>query len=71
MSDRILFIGVMVGLALWVLVLLVEFGVFVYKATHPDVLPRGEETIHLPTKCRPYLGDGTDRWINCMGVGKK
>jgi len=23
----------------------------------------------LPEKCRPYYGDGTDAWINCMGVG--
>jgi hypothetical protein len=23
----------------------------------------------LPVKCRPYYNDGTERWINCMGVG--
>ena len=28
-------------------------------------------SVHLPTKCRPYYNDGTDNWINCMGVGKK
>lgn len=27
--------------------------------------------VHLPTKCRPYYNDGTDRWIDCMGVGYK
>ena len=23
----------------------------------------------LPEKCAPYYQDGTDAWINCMGVG--
>jgi len=27
------------------------------------------ERVHLPTTCRPYYNDGTERWINCMGVG--
>lgn len=32
--------------------------------------PRIEEP-SLPEKCRPYYNDGTDRWIECMGVGRK
>ena len=27
------------------------------------------ERVHLPTKCRPFYNDGTEAWINCMGVG--
>lgn len=23
----------------------------------------------LPQKCRQYYNDGTERWVNCMGVG--
>lgn len=69
MSDKWLFIGVGVGLVLWVLVSLVEFGLFVYKATHPDVLPEGEVTVQLPQKCRTFYGDGTEAWKDCMGVG--
>lgn len=30
-----------------------------------------EERIHLPTKCKEFYNDGTDRWIECMGVGYK
>lgn len=26
---------------------------------------------HLPTVCAPFYNDGTDRWRECMGVGKK
>lgn len=26
---------------------------------------------HLPTRCRAYYADGTDRWIECMGVRRK
>lgn len=26
---------------------------------------------HLPTICRPLYNDGTDAWIECMGVGYK
>ena len=26
---------------------------------------------HLPTRCRAYYADGTDRWIECMGVGRR
>ena len=26
---------------------------------------------HLPTKCRQFLNNGTDQWIECMGVGRK
>jgi hypothetical protein len=29
------------------------------------------ERVHLPTKCRKFYNDGTDRWIECMGVGYK
>ena len=34
-----------------------------------QVEPTKERRVTLPEKCRPYYGDGTDRWINCMGVG--
>lgn len=27
------------------------------------------ESSRLPTRCRVYYTDGTDRWIECMGVG--
>ena len=27
--------------------------------------------ITLPRKCAPFYLDGTDKWITCMGVGKK
>lgn len=30
-----------------------------------------QEREHLPTKCAPYYNDGTDQWIECMGVGRK
>lgn len=26
---------------------------------------------HLPTFCQKFYGDGTGRWIECMGVGLK
>jgi hypothetical protein len=29
------------------------------------------ERVHLPTKCRPLYNNGTDEWIECMGVGRK
>ena len=68
-----MFIGVGVGLAVYLLVSLIQLGVYVYKYTHPEpeIIEEEEPMVSLPTKCRPYLGDGTDRWINCMGVGKK
>jgi hypothetical protein len=33
------------------------------------VQPEKQASTHLPTKCRPYYNDGTERWIDCMGVG--
>ncbi len=29
------------------------------------------KAVPLPVKCAPYYNDGTDSWINCMGVGYK
>ena len=28
-------------------------------------------TFHLPTKCAEFYNNGTDEWVNCMGVGYK
>lgn len=33
--------------------------------------PKERVRFNLPAKCQPYYNDGTERWINCMGVGKK
>lgn len=30
-----------------------------------------QERRHLPTECREYYNDGTDRWIKCMNVEHK
>lgn len=30
-------------------------------------LPNNDET--LPELCREFYNDGTEQWINCMGVG--
>lgn len=35
-----------------------------------DLDPCGQE-LSLPEKCREFYNDGTDAWINCMGVGYK
>lgn len=40
----------------------------------PNVTPdvRSERiSNHLPSKCRQYYNNGTDQWIDCMGVGPK
>ena len=37
------------------------------QRTREYVLPR----IDRPERCAQYLNDGTDRWINCMGVEKR
>lgn len=40
------------------------------QVTYPA--PREKDwSDHLPTKCAQYYNDGTERWINCMGVGYK
>ena len=30
-----------------------------------------QEVNTLPQKCAPFYNNGTDDWIECMGVGKK
>ena len=34
----------------------------------PQAMP---EKTHLPSLCKQYYNDGTDAWIECMGVGRK
>lgn len=34
--------------------------------------PRASKRVtHRPQLCERYYNDGTDRWIECMGVGKR
>lgn len=57
----------------------IVFGLFVLalvlgcvpEDTDGDLVHTKEltEENHLPTKCRPFYNDGTDRWKDCMGVG--
>lgn len=42
----------------------------VVEASDSGITPTNGR-VHLPTKCRPFYNDGTDRWIECMGVGYK
>ena len=37
------------------------------QVTYPASVKR--ERLSLPQKCKPYYNDGTERWIDCMGVG--
>ena len=72
MSDRVLFIVVGVGLCLYMAVSLLQFSLWLRdKVTQQNIIAPPRDVVHLPTTCRPYLNDGTDKWINCMGVEKK
>lgn len=35
------------------------------------ITKKEESGRHLPTECQSYYNNGTDEWINCMGVGYK
>lgn len=37
----------------------------------PDIALPAPTSVHLPSVCAQYYNDGTDDWIECMGVGKK
>ena len=47
------------------LVLLTVFTVLPAEEGRPEI----RQKAHLPTKCREFYG--TDKWIDCMGVGLK
>lgn len=32
---------------------------------------KGRQVEHLPSVCQQYYNNGTDQWIECMGVGRK
>lgn len=61
--------------ALWLLVALYASGslyIIVSLALYEPPAPRKRVAFeHLPSVCQKYMNDGTDNWINCMGVGKK
>ena len=47
-------------------------SVDILEQAHPEVEPMTvTERVHLPTKCKEFYNDGTDRWVECMGVGYK
>lgn len=63
---------------LFTLVVLTGCSSFMYTPSELDPVDWdviGEEVkverVHLPTKCAPFYNDGSDRWIECMGVGYK
>jgi hypothetical protein len=29
------------------------------------------DRVSLPEQCKQFYNDGTDRWVECMGVGRK
>lgn len=53
--------------------LVIVFGIFIFGmlgACEHHVEPEPvERVVSLPEKCAPYYNDGTERWIDCMGVG--
>lgn len=55
--------GLVTGSDVWITIK--HRGVWV---SYPS--PR-RKTRHLPSICAEYYNDGTERWINCMGVEKK
>jgi len=36
-----------------------------------DIKDIREQQLTLPEKCRKFYNDGTDRWVNCIGVEYK
>lgn len=56
------------GLFLCVFVLMVAAWKAGYatRSEHVDVII---EPLPLPRKCAEFFNDGTEDWINCMGVG--
>jgi hypothetical protein len=41
-----------------------------YTVVYQEVIVKNEKQT-LPQKCQPYYNNGTNEWINCMGVGLK
>jgi len=60
---------------------IVEHEGLVVDATHITIVDRGVQVTYpaprkrqrqsLPQKCAKFYADGTERWIDCMGVGYK
>ncbi len=48
-----------------------EIIVTAMRHAEPDPKPTPEPELTLPQKCAQYYDDGSDRWIDCMGVGKR
>jgi len=56
--------------------LVITLGLLMGSCNHGQFLVAGppEEPkvkFHLPSHCRHLYNDGTDAWIECMGVGYK
>lgn len=68
---------VQVGIVITAILFIIAQGVYMFlaiyfwQAAKAESRPPSLVVAHLPTKCAPFYNDGTDAWINCMGVGKK
>ena len=65
-------------LVLVIIAALVGMALYFIGAIHVYETSKGQVTQSvtmarqsLPQKCAPYYNDGTEQWIDCMGVGYK
>ena len=68
MRQAIVGLGSLLILTTWMAAELIETVQLIELNTIGRELSR-TVSLHLPAQCGRYYNDGTERWIECMGVG--
>jgi len=69
-QTQLFVVSVIIGaLALATLYLGIAIAGYEHAKAQPPQIPQARQT--LPQKCQQYYNNGTDEWIDCMGVGYK
>lgn len=59
------------GLLLLLFTFVVLFAAHDHATRDTASKPRTSKRVSLPQQCAQFYNNGTDQWIECMGVGRK